>query len=507
MITEHGLKFSRADDLPPNLVSDNLDLFLPIWADLVNASITQGSMDKLKLAFIKPLLKSSDLDRNIFKNYRPVSNLPFLSKLIERVVLKRLNSHLAQNDLNIDDQSGYKKGHSTETLLIKVTNDILIAADKDTASVLLLLDLSAAFDTVDIHKLLDILFMEIGIRGRALSWFKSFLIGRSQKVKVGNTFSDEFVIEFGVPQGSVLGPVLFNIYIRSFYRYVAKSSCFLVQGFADDHQLYCSFSTNNQVYMLGNNIVHVLHEVQKWMNCFFLKLNQQKTKIMVFAPKRLKKLIKVNGLLLENECIRFPSVAKNLGVLLDSELTFKDQISQCAKNCYMTIRKISSIKSFLGTNQRKILLTSLVLSQLDYCNAILYNVNNVYLNQLQRVQNCAVKLIFNRRKYDSGLTNLFNSLHWLKVKQRITFKVLLLVHKCIYCQSPVYLNNLLTITNNFIRTGNIVSIKVNYSSSNGAFSVCAPKLWNGLPTSIKLESSTILFKRKLKTHLFNDGFV
>ena len=118
-------------------------------------------------------------------------------------------------------------------------------------------------------------------------------------------------------------------------------------------------------------------------------------------------------------------------------------------------------------------------------------------------QNCAVKLIFNRRKYDTGLSGLFTTLHWLKLNERIIYKIMLFVHKCLYCQSPTYLNELLTPTYGFLRTGNLVCIKRNYSETNGAFSVCAPKLWNTLPTELKLEYSTTQFKRKLKTHLFN----
>ena len=242
------------------------------------------------------------------------------------------------------------------------------------------------------------------------------------------------------------------------------------------------------------------------MNNFFLKLNEQKTKIIVFAPKRLRKLLKINGMFIGEKCVRFPKVAKNLGILLDGELSFKEQISNCVQSCYATIRQISSIKSFLNADQKKVLVTSLVLSQLDYCNGIYYNVNSAYLTQLQSVQNCAAKLIFNRRKYDTGLNNLFTSLHWLKVNERIKFKILLLVHKCLYCQSTMYLNKLLSISCSFVRTGNLISIsdKTNYSRSNGAFSVSAPKLWNSLPTDLKFESSTIQFKRKLKTYLFNN---
>ena len=133
--------------------------------------------------------------------------------------------------------------------------------------------------------------------------------------------------------------------------------------------------------------------------------------------------------------------------------------------------------------------------------------NSGYVNQLQTVQNCAAKLIYNRRKYDHGLNDLFSSLHWLKIQERIVFKILLLVHKCLYSCSPSYLNDLLTLTYSFVRSGNLLSvIKTRYASSDGAFSVCAPKLWNSLPVNLKLETSTVLFKRKLKTYLFSTDY-
>ena len=505
IIQEHGIKCSIADNFPADLVSENIDLFLPAWAELINTSFEEGSFDGLKLAFINPLIKDYNLDHESLKSFRPVSNLLFLSKLMERVVLKRLLNHMEKNNLVIPNQSGYKKGHSTETLLVRITNDLLIASDKNTATVLLLLDLSAAFDTVDVNKLLDILFVEIGIRSLALKWFKSFLIDRTCKVKIGNSYSEEVILEFGVPQGSVLGPILFNIYIRSFYRYVNQNSSFTSHGFADDHQLYCSFSAHNQVFMLGPNIIDLLTKVKHWMNTFFVKLNESKTNIIVFAPKRIEKDITINGLFIDNKCIRFSNVVENLGVLLDNQLTFKQQITKCTQSCYMSIKKISSVKSFLDSNHRKVLVTALILSQLDYCNGLLYNVDNTLLKQLQKVENCAAKLIFNRRKYDTGLSSLYTSLHWLQIKQRIVFKILLLVHKGIYSQAPVYLRELITLSYNFSRTGNLISsVKTRYASSDGAFSVCAPCLWNTLPTTLKFECSTVQFKRKLKEYLFNN---
>ena len=182
----------------------------------------------------------------------------------------------------IPTQSGYKKCHSTETLLIRVVNDLLIASSEKRATIVMLLDLSAAFDTVDHQKLLKIIEVEIGVSGNALAWFKSFLTGRCQRVRIGSHESMEIIIKFGVPQGSVLGPVLFNIYIRSLYNSVLNLK-FTVHGYADDHQIYKSFTCANEYSMLMNELPECFNQISEWMSSHYLQLNPGKTELIVFG--------------------------------------------------------------------------------------------------------------------------------------------------------------------------------------------------------------------------------
>ena len=507
IIKEHGLKCSFVDPTPASVLNTNIDIFLPLWSHLVNLSLSSGSIDGLlKQADIIPLLKESGLDHLIHGNFRPVSHLQFVSKLIERVVAKRLKCHMQLNNLETDNQYGYKKGHSTETILVKITNDILIASDKKSATVLLLLDLSAAFDTVNVDRLLDILSSEIGIGGTALKWFHSFLKNRTMRVKVNNAFSEVFELEFRVPQGSVLGPILFNIYIRSIYKHIELTG-FSIKGFADDHQVYISFSPEFQLHFLCQQIKLVMDLIEKLMNCYFLKLNPKKTQIIVFGPESVRKKIIINGVFIENDktCVRFRSVVQNLGVFLDAGMSYDKQVKKVVSSSFLSIKNISRIKGFLTIKEKCTLLTSLVLSKIDYCNSLYYGMNCSLLKKLQVVQNSAVRLVFNKQKYDHSSALLFK-LHWLPVKDRITYKISLLVHKALYHPVPTDIQHLVVIHS--ARTFNLTSYyRSNSTYGDRSFTVFAPKIWNTLPMYLKTESSLDKFKSNLKTFLFRNAFL
>ena len=194
--------------------------------NIINTSLTTGIVPHdLKTAVVKPLLKKPSLDKNLLRNYRPISNLPFLSKILEKVVLHKLLSNLQENNFSNPFQSAYRAGHSTETVLLCIVNDILSALDNDNISVLLLLDLSAAFDTIDHQILLSRLNSVFGIQSTALQWFHSYLSDRYQSTSVNNSSSSPSQLMCGVPQGSVLGPILFVLYTTPLSD-IAKPSAF-----------------------------------------------------------------------------------------------------------------------------------------------------------------------------------------------------------------------------------------------------------------------------------------
>ena len=505
IIKESGFKTSSVDPIPSCIFKENKETFLPILCNIVNASLRSGNTDGTKTAHINPLIKGSSLDSSEFNSFRPISNLAFVGKLIERVVLLRLNEHLDDNNLHIPNQSGYKKSHSTETLLIRIVNDILIASSEQKATVVMMLDLSAAFDTVDHTILLNILKNELGITGTAWEWFKSFITGRCQKVRINNTESYEIIIKFGVPQGSVLGPVLFNIYIRSLYRTVQNLK-FSIQGYADDNNVYKSFKPFDQYPILVQEIPACSQQISVWMKLYCLHINPGKTDIIVFGSQQVLNELKIKGTFLQdNICIRFSSVVKNLGFRLDESLTFRNQVTHIKSTCFTKLRSLARIRSFLNTKQMTTLVQAVIILSLDYCNSLYFGCAKSLINQLQTIQNRGCRLIFGLSKRDN-VTEKMKSLHWLRIEERIIYKVLLLVFKCVHGTAPLYLIELLSFNNVNSQRKKSLHIAMNELSHPRAFQTYAPKLWHQLPDCVKSSSTVDTFKSNLKTYLFRKSY-
>ena len=275
-IIKNSSKASCAlDPIPTSLLLDVLPVLAPVITEIVNSSLENGIFPSdLKSAIVQPLLKKTSLDQEVLKNFRPVSNLSFLSKVIEKVIAARLLDHMTANNLMDPMQSAYRKGHSTETALLRVHDDIVSAVDKGHGVILILLDLSAAFDTVDHTILLTFLSEHIGLSGQALDLFKSYLSGRTQCVSIEGILSELSELAYGVPQGSVLGPVEFCIYTLPLGA-ILRHYNIRYHIYADDTQLYCSFDVKS----LDNVLTVVrdcISDIRSWMIRNKLKINDDK---------------------------------------------------------------------------------------------------------------------------------------------------------------------------------------------------------------------------------------
>ena len=323
----------------------------------------------------------------------------------------------------------------------------------------------------------------------------------NQRIRLGSIVSDEIIIKFGVPQGSVLGPVLFNLYIRSIYRFVQALN-FNIFGYADDHQILKQFKPVNQGVTLLSQLKDCFKEVKLWMRKYYLAMNDSKTQIIIFGPTSVLNEITINGLNIGcDTTIRFVSTVKNLGIYMDAALTMKDHITELKKKCFLTLRNLKKIRFLLTTSQVKTIVNSLVISCLDYCNAMFYGVSQNLMHQLQLIQNACAKAITGKYKYDH-MDNDLNKLHWLSVRKRVVFKICLLSYKAVNGLAPKYLNDMF----NYAHYGHTIRLIVPHRATKGygdrSFSVIGPKFFNVLPETVKQSLTVDSFKSSLKTYLF-----
>ena len=500
------------DPIPTPLLKECLDPLIPVITKLVNTSLSTGCVStSFKHALVKPLLKKSTLDSNDFKNYRPISNLPFLSKVMEKIVASRLTAHMTENSLHENMQSAYKAKHSTETALVKVQNDILLELDKKRGVVLALLDLSAAFDTIDHDLLLKTLADRIGITGNALLWFKSYLTKRTQAVFIDGKTSNLVIIVFGVPQGSVLGPIIFTIYtipLKDIITFFGLS----YHLYADDTQLYMSFDIQDDKD-IQSKILKVqlcVAEIKSWMTRNMLKLNDDKTEILFISSPYYHDQVSVDSVQIGNTAVAPTTSARNIGIIFDEHMSMNDQISHVCKSVHYQLRNLGAIRKFLSQDSCLKLVHAFISSRLDYGNALLYGIPDCQIRRLQRIMNSAARILSLKSKYDH-IEPVLKSLHWLPVEQRIQFKVILLTFHAIHKNAPSYLNDLLMPykPTRSLRSEDrnlLVVPRTNQKYGNRAFSVCGPQLWNGLPDSLRKVDCLASFKKQLKTLLFSKAY-
>jgi len=313
-------------------------------------------------------------------NFRPVSNLSFISKVVELVVTNQLHQYLAANDLLPRFQSAYHKYHSTETAMQRVWSDILVAADDRQVTLLGLLDLSAAFDCVDHSMLLERLQSAFGLTDLVLDWAQSFLTVRTQQITYSGQLSSLQSVLFGVPQGSVLGPLLYVLYTAKLALVVDRHGLSLHQ-YADDMQVYISTPPGDAEAAV-RRLTACLVDIEAWLKASRLRLNPTNTQVMrLGSPQQLAK-VNVLEVPLASARINVSETTRNLGVIVDSQLTLSAQVAAVCRSGYYQLRQLRPLVRSMSSDAVKTQVQAFISCRLDYCNTLFYGIADGLMSRL-----------------------------------------------------------------------------------------------------------------------------
>lgn len=371
---------------------------------------------------------------------------------------------------------------------------------------MVLLDLTSAFDTVDHDLLIDRLESELGFSGTVLQWFSSYIKGRTFNVVVNNIMSHVSKLSCGVAQGSVLGPVLFLLYLLPLGRIICGFENVSYHFYADDIQLYCSF--NDSEFHSLSMLLECVSCIKNWLSSNYLQINSNKTETLIIAPDKKIPIIK-NYLGALGSSVK--TSLRNLGVVFDQSMSLESHSRQLTKNCFYHLRNISKVRRLLSKSDLEMIIHAFISSRIDYCNSVFTYLNKKTLNRLQIVQNSAARLLTGAAR-TAHITPVLSDLHWLPVKFRIDFKILVLTFRALHGQAPQYITDLLCpySSGRSLRSSgqNLLKVPKTHFKTRGdlSFQAVAPRLWNELPLSLRVLDSVDSFKKQLKTVLFGRAF-
>ena len=496
-----------------NLNAFTLKFFIERIADILTYIINLSFETKIfperwKYALIKPIPKVNHPVKET--DYRPISLLCTLSKIIEKLAALQINSYLGKHNLFDPNQSAYKKFFGCHTALLKITDDILDAIDDSELTLLILLDFSKAFDTIN-HRLLLEKLSIIGFSPDARDWVASYLSDRHQKV-IANKDSSTFVkIKNGVPQGSILGPLLFNILISDVRQYVEFSSS---HGYADDTQLkiHTKIENINEAIQKANKD---LQSIGTYCRNNALRINEDKCYLLITGTRpaiRALETKQIDPLFINGIKIDRVRSARNLGLTFDEVLSWRPHINKVIGCAISRIKDLFRFKNFLNQQSKKILCDSLVLSYFNFCDIVYLNMDEYLKKRITKIQNMCLKFIFGIKKGERwSSAELRKKLGWLSMNQRRILHGLTLLFKILNNQAPTYLQDFFTLTselsNKERRTHpkNIWIPNENISSIHRkSFKFSIPLIWNSLPDQIKEIKTFHTFKKHVKNLILNN---
>ena len=505
----HSLDGDSGNDvlqLDAKLLRMSADVICRTLTHLYNISLSSKIIPgEWKLARITPIYKGSgDVHRET--NYRPISVLSHVAKIFERNVHEQIVNYLEHHCFITPYQSAYLKKHSTVTCLHRVIDDMCENIDDGLVCGVCFLDIEKCFDTID-H---DILLQKLkwyGIDGHELDWFKSYLYDRKQCVRVDNITSDVTSCPIGVPQGSILGPILFLLYVNDFAQYIENQNCNI---FADDAMIY---SFGRDIPEMESNLQCALNSLTPWYSANRLSISAQKSAVMLIGKQSQVKnsilAVSINGDPLEQVCS-----TKYLGVTVDNTLSWD---SQCDNLCFKLAGKIAvlrRIRSFVKTETLKLLYEKTIQPVMDYACSVWCNTKKSNINKLQRVQNYAARIITGNFDYiNTQSIDVLRSLRWATVQERCDYFTAVLMFKAICGLTPMYM------TDNIVMAAETHDRDTRLSNSNDvnipphnsdvlkrSFIYNGSVIWNKLPDEIRMATDVSDFKWRYKCLILNPLF-
>ena len=483
------------DDINITVIKQIIPFICKPLADIFNKSIQTGIVpNKLKLAKVTPVFKSGSKQNTC--NYRPISVLSVFSKILEKCVYNRLYDFLCKHNILSENQFGFRKGLSTSLALTQFLQSVVYSLDNKKSSIGVFLDLSKAFDTID-HSILLYKLNHYGIRGVPHSWIKNYLSNRQQFVCINSTKSHLKTIRCGVPQGSILGPLLFLLYVND----IRHSSPILqFTQFADDTSVFFSHENISHITRTLNS---ELGNVHTWLTVNKLVINLSKTSYMIFSyTKYSPEDVKLE---LNNYEIKHSPQNKFLGVYIDESLSWKYHISEICNKLAKVVGIIYRLQNVLPENILLTLYNTLFLPHITYCNINWANCAKTFSDRIYKLQKKAVRLI-THSAYNSHSSPLFARLNILTIHDVNKLQVGTFMYMCKNNLLPSFVK--VNFSTNSVyhsystrRANDYHLPKVRTSIAQMNLNFNGPKVWNALPTDLKNCNSLPCFKRKYKKHL------
>ena len=464
---------------------------------LFNCSFSTGVVpSKLKVARVIPVHKNGP--RAVISNYRPISLLSVFNKILEKLMYNRLITFLEKNQVLFNGQFGFRSNHSTLHAILLIADKIQKAIERNQYSCGIFLDLSKAFDTVN-HTILIKKLEYYGIRGIAKDWFCSYLSNRKQLVSIGNVTSDLKPITCGVPQGSVLGPLLFLLYINDFSKSAPDLDFHL---FADDSNLFCS---HKSLQCLEAKVNVELNNVNNWLCVNKLSLNIDKSNFVIFHPSQKKVQYPIN-LIINNKILEEKKYVKCLGIIMDCNLNWKQHIHELSKKVSRSIGILSKLRHYVPQSILIQIYYSIVFPFLIYGVLIWGNTYKSNIYPLVILQKKAIRII-TFSHFQSHTSPLFKKFNLLKLPDIVYLYTAVFMHQFHKGNLPEKFNNYFTLVSNQHSYNTRLASKATFilplvRTNYGLFNIrfCGPKVWNSIEESLK-SLSKFSFKKKLKQQL------